>query len=127
MENSGCFPTGKASCDRVTLVNLRCMLSVFQYFHNPPNSDMDYMMFIVRKDASVCDCTRGCKDTVRESALKVDCGREISCRTGESNLPQRRAGPTLCQLSYIPTHTRDVHLFASNFSFTNEELETVGL
>ena len=43
-----------------------------------------------------------CTDTVRESALKVDSGRKIPCRIGESNLPQRRAGPSLCQLSYIP-------------------------
>ena len=40
---------------------------------------------------------------VRESALKVDSGRKIPCRSGKSNLPQRRAGPTLYQLSYIPT------------------------
>ena len=46
----------------------------------------------------------GCTDThVRESALKVDSGRKIPCRTGESNLRQRRAGPTLYQLSYIPS------------------------
>ena len=30
----------------------------------------------------------GCTDTVRESALKVDFGRKIHCRSGESNLPQ---------------------------------------
>ena len=45
----------------------------------------------------------GCTNTMRKSALKVDSGRKIPCRTGESNLPQRRAGPTLYQLSYIPT------------------------
>ena len=28
----------------------------------------------------------GCRDTVRESALKVSPGRKIPCRTGESNL-----------------------------------------
>ena len=33
-----------------------------------------------------------CADTVRESALKVNCGRKVPCRNGESNLPQRRAG-----------------------------------
>ena len=38
---------------------------------------------------------------VRESSLKVDSGRKIPCRTGESNLRQRRDGPTLYQLSYI--------------------------
>ena len=41
-------------------------------------------------------------NAVRESAPKVDTIRKIPCRTGESNLPQRRAGPTLYQLSYIP-------------------------
>ena len=43
-----------------------------------------------------------CTDTVKESALKFDSGREIPCRTGESNLRQRHAGPTIYQLSYIP-------------------------
>ena len=42
-------------------------------------------------------------DTVKESALKVDSGRKIPCRSGESNLPQQCAGPTLYQLSYIPS------------------------
>ena len=32
---------------------------------------------------------------------EVDSGRKIPCRTGTSNLRQRRAGPTLYQLSYI--------------------------
>ena len=40
----------------------------------------------------------GCTDTVRESALKVDPGRKIPCRTGVSSLRQRRAGPMLYQL-----------------------------
>ena len=44
-----------------------------------------------------------CTNTVRESALKVDFGGKIPCRTGQSNLPQRRAGPMLYQMSYIPT------------------------
>ena len=59
-------------------------------------------MFNVRTDVNACDCTRGCMDTVRESDLKVDSGREFPCRTGESNLPRQRAGSTLYQLSYIP-------------------------
>ena len=32
---------------------------------------------------------------VRESALKVDSGRKIPCRTGESHLSQRRDSPML--------------------------------
>ena len=61
---------------------------------------MDHRIFIVRTDVDACDCTRGCTDTVRESALKVDSWRKIPCRTGKSNLRQRRAGPTVYQLSY---------------------------
>ena len=62
---------------------------------------MDYRIFNVRTDVNACDYTRVCTDTVRESALKVDSERKIPCRTGESNLRQRRAGPTLYQLSYV--------------------------
>ena len=63
---------------------------------------MDYGIFNMHADVNACDCTRGCTHTVKESALKVDSGRKIPYRTGESNLRQRRAGPTLYQLSYIP-------------------------
>ena len=38
-----------------------------------------------------------CRDIVRESALNVESGRKIPCRTGELNLPQLHAGPTLYQ------------------------------
>ena len=45
---------------------------------------------------NACDCTRGLyRRRRRESALKVDSRRKIPCRTLESNLPQRRAGPTI--------------------------------
>ena len=46
-----------------------------------------------------------CMDAVGDSALKFDSERKMACRTGESNLRHRRAGPTLYQLSYIPTHS----------------------
>ena len=45
-------------------------------------------MFNVRTDVNACDCIRGCTDTVRESALKVDSERKIPCGTGDSNLRQ---------------------------------------
>ena len=35
---------------------------------------MEYKIFGVLTDASACDCTQGCADTVRESALKADSG-----------------------------------------------------
>ena len=44
----------------------------------------------------------GARTHVREFPMKVDCGRKIPCRTGESNLRRQRAGPTLHQLSYRP-------------------------
>ena len=43
--------------------------------------------------------------SVRTPEESLQCkmtGREILCCAGESNLQQRRAGPTLYQLSYIP-------------------------
>ena len=46
--------------------------------------------------------TGGVGTHVRESALKLDSGRKIPCRTGESDLRQQLAGPTLYQLSYTP-------------------------
>ena len=65
---------------------------------------MDYRIFNVRTHGNACNCTRGCMDAVRESALKVDSGRKLPCSTGESNLCQRLAGPTHYQLNYILTH-----------------------
>ena len=44
--------------------------------HIAPNSDTDFRIFIARTNVNVCDCTRGCTDTVRDSALKVDYRRE---------------------------------------------------
>ena len=67
---------------------------------------MDYRIFNVRTDVNACHRTRGCTDTVRESALQVDSWRKIPCRTGESNLRQQLAGLTLYQLSYISTPFR---------------------
>ena len=75
---------------------------VFYRFHNPPNSDMYHKISNVRTDVNACSCTRGCTDTVRESALKTDSGKKIPSCTGDSNLRQQRAGPMLYQLSYIP-------------------------
>ena len=62
---------------------------------------MDYGIFDVRTDVNAGNCLRGCTDTIRETALKVD-SRTIPCRTGESSRLQQRASPTLYQLGYIP-------------------------
>ena len=103
MGNLGCFPLGKPAATE-SLYPAYDALWVFQCFHTSPNSDMDYRIFNVRTDFNACNCTRRCTDTVRESALKVDSGRNKSpCRTEKSNRSQPRAGPTLYQLSYFPT------------------------
>ena len=71
---------------------------------------------------NACECTQGCTDTVRGSALKVDFGRKNPCRTGESNLRHRRAGPTLYQLSYIPSFFLTFQTFSSLFKNVNIEM-----
>ena len=76
---------------------------------------MDYMIFNVHMNVNACDCTYGCMDTIRESALKVDCGRKIPCCTRESNLCQQHAGSTLYQLSYIFIHIRSKALRDCNY------------
>ena len=58
--------------------------------HNPPNSDNDYRIFIVRTDVNACDCTRGFTDTERESALKVDSGQK---KKKKKPLPHRGIEP----------------------------------
>ena len=109
MENSSCSPREKqAATESCYTLPTYGTCWVFECFHNPPNSDMNYKIFNVRTDVNACDCTRGCTDTVRESALKVDSGRKIPRRTEESNLRRRRAGPMLYQLGYNPTqHSGD--------------------
>ena len=66
---------------------------------------MDYGIFNMHTDVNACDGAQGggCTDNIRESALKVDSGRKIPCRTRELNLRRWRASPMLYQLSYIPT------------------------
>ena len=70
-----------------------CLLCLCR--HKPPNSNMDYRIFNARTDVNACDCTWGCADTEKECALKAESGKQMPCRTGESNLRQRRDGPML--------------------------------
>ena len=77
--------------------------------HNPPNSDRDYSIFIVRTNVNACDCARGCTATERESALKVGSGKKIPCCTRESGLRQQRDGLMLLptELQLIATWPHD--------------------
>ena len=58
---------------------------------------MDYRIFNVRTDVNACGCTRGCRHSRKGACTDswLGGGGGIPCRTGESNLCQRRAGPTL--------------------------------
>ena len=51
---------------------------------------MDRRIFNLRADVNACDCTWGCTDTARESALKVDC-EKIPRPTRESSLRRSAA------------------------------------
>ena len=66
----------------------------------------------------------GVRTQVRESALKVDPGRKIPCRTGESNLRQRRDGPMLYQLSYIED-AKDTGTNSGKSGARNPEAESI--
>ena len=66
---------------------------------------------------NVCDCTWGCADTIRQSALKVDSGRNIPRCSGESNLCQQCASLMLDHLSYIPSA---VNILDCGFSAPSE-------
>ena len=83
------FPWG-TSIIKLIFISAACSVCwVYLCCHNLPNFGIDYGIFIVRTDVNERDCTRWCTDTQRESALKVDSGKKIPCRTGESNLRQR--------------------------------------
>ena len=61
---------------------------------------MDYMIFNVHTYVNECDCTRGCMDTVRKSALKVDLEK--------NPLPHRGIEPAskTCRSDALPTELR---------------------
>ena len=65
----------------------------------------------------------GVQTHIRESALKVDSGRKIPCRTGESNLHQQHDSLMLSnQLGYTPTCDTPVTLKQSQDHQTGYEL-----
>ena len=65
------FPRGKPAATESRYPTYGAC-GVFQCFHNPPNSDMDNRIFNACTGVNIYDFTRGCTDTVRESALKID-------------------------------------------------------
>ena len=75
MGNSGCFEREKPAATQSRYSAYGACWE-FQCFHNPPNSDMDDSLFNVRTDVNAYDAQGGCKNTVRESALKVDSGKK---------------------------------------------------
>ena len=58
--------------------------------------------FNLHSDVNASECTRGSTNTLKESALKVKCGRRIFCRPWESNLRQPRARPDAEPMSAAP-------------------------
>ena len=82
MGKSVCVPRGKPTVTEWCYSTCGACW-VFQCFHHQPA--MVDTIFNVRTYVSACNCTRGCTDTVRESALKVDSGTKGPYRTGESN------------------------------------------
>ena len=59
-------------------------------------------IFNVRTDVKASDCTQGLYGQPKRVCIDSGSGRKVPLRTGESNLRQQRAGPTLYQLSYTP-------------------------
>ena len=80
---------------------------------------MDYGIFDVRTDVNACDCTRGCADTVRESAMKVDPGRKIPCREPVSAACRSDALPV--ELHPYPSHRMLLLLLLFFFFFLSPE------
>ena len=116
-ENSGWLPLGKLDATESRYPTYGACW-VFQFFHNPPNSDMDYRIFNVRTDVNTCECTRKCGNTVRESALKL----------GEKPLPHQGIEPesAACRSDSLPTelhphngicHYAYIHIYIKTVSF----------
>ena len=99
----GLLSPGKVSCNRVALPNLLCVLGVLVFFMIYRTLSWTTGSLTRAQTLMHTIENGGVRTHVRESALKVDSGRKIPCRTGESNQRQRRAGPIVYQLIYIHT------------------------
>ena len=79
---------------------------------------MDLGIFNARIDVNACDCTRGCTDTVEESAPKVDWQK--------NPLPHQGTEPasTACRSDALPT---ELHPHpADTLMLTHQVTEQVG-
>ena len=92
MGNLGCFPCQLLQ-GHTTQPNMHAGCFSVSVIHR--TLDVVCRTFNMRTYVNACDCTRGCVDTIRESALKGDSGRRIPCHTKESNLRDWRASPVL--------------------------------
>ena len=91
----GLLSPGKVSCNRVALPNLLCVLGVLVFFMIYRTLSWTTGSLTRAQTLMHTIENGGVRTHVRESALKVDCGRKIPCRTGESNQRQLRDGPML--------------------------------
>ena len=82
----GLLSLGKASCDIVALRSLRCMLSIFSVSTIHRTLAWTTGSLTCAQMLIIAIAHGGVQTYLRESALKVDCGRKIPCCTGESNL-----------------------------------------
>ena len=113
------LPDKATTAVRTALSFLKCAFSIFVC----PNRDMaaKCLGYSTCAEMLMNMIAHGvCMDAIREFALKVDSGRKILRRTGESNMCQRRADPTLYQLSYIPP-PRISH-FPVSFTYTQDRV-----
>ena len=62
---------------------------------------MNYRIFNVRKDVNASDCTRECTDTVKESALKCDPGRETSVKFETKLIVKMSVVPLCSHLQFL--------------------------
>ena len=78
--NSGCYPReGQLRQSRVTLPAVPAGCFSVSIIHRTRTWTIGSLN--VCTDVNACGCTRGCTDTVKESALKVDSGRTIPDRS----------------------------------------------
>ena len=76
MGDSGWVPRGKPAATELGYPTYDSCRVLFSVSIIRRTLDMDYRILNVHTGVNACNCTRACKDIVRESALKVDSGRK---------------------------------------------------